>query len=343
MELPRRVFSAPSLSFHGESVGFNAMKRGILVVDDEEDQRRVLALLLKRFGFEVITAPDGQTALEMIKSEGPDLILLDVNMPGMNGFEVCQQIKSNPETRLTPVVMVTTLTAIEDRVRALDAGADDFLSKPVDRSELLARTRSLLNLKAYVDELESAEAVLFSLARSIEARDPLTGDHCERLATQSVRLGKRIGLPEEQLNALRFGGFLHDIGKVSVPDAILLKPGPLTVEEIEIMKVHPLVGERICSPLKSLRLVLPIIRHHHEKFDGSGYPDGLKGEEIPLSARVLQVVDVYDAITSRRPYNKGEVTEQAALATMEQGVKKGWWDPHLFNEFAKMMAEDLSP
>jgi len=312
------------------------MRGSILVVDDDEDQRRVLALLLRRFGFKVTTAADGPAALEMVSIEEPDVILLDVNMPGLNGFEVCQRIKRNPETRLTPVVLVTTLTATEDRVRGIEAGADDFLSKPIDRNELLARTRSLLNLKAYVDELERAEAVLFSLARSIEARDPYTGEHCERLAKQSVRLGKRIGLPEEQLNALSRGGVLHDIGKVAVPDAILLKPGPLTAEENEIMKQHTVVGERICSPLKTLRLVLPIIRHHHEKLDGSGYPDRLRGEEIPVTARVLQIVDIYDALTTRRPYNNQPSSDQEALGVMEQEVKQGWWDPGLFNEFLEM-------
>jgi putative two-component system response regulator len=181
--------------------------------------------------------------------------------------------------------------------------------------------------------LERAEAVLFSLARSIEARDAYTGEHCERLARYSVQLGERIGLPEEQLTALRRGGVLHDIGKVAVPDAILLKPNPLTKEETEIMKQHTIVGERICSPLKSLRLVLPIIRHHHEKLDGSGYPDGLKGEGIPLTARVLQTVDVYDALTTPRPYNRGAVSRERALEIMEEGVKKGWWDPNLFGEF----------
>ncbi len=316
------------------------MARSILVVDDDEDQRRVLALLLRKHGFEVTTAPDGQAALDMVKSEDPALVLLDVNMPGITGFEVCQRIKANPDTRLTPVVLVTTLTAIEDRVRGLEAGADDFLSKPVDRNELLARTRSLLNLKAYVDELEKAESVLISLARSIEARDPYTGDHCERLAMQSALLGKRVGLPEEQLTALRRGGFLHDIGKVSVPDAILLKPGPLTPEEIDLMKAHTIVGEMICSPLKTLRQVLPIIRHHHEKLDGSGYPDGLRGDQIPLTARVLQIVDIYDALTNFRPYNHGAMPREEAFGILEKGVKKGWWDSAMFDQFLRMMNED---
>jgi putative two-component system response regulator len=192
--------------------------------------------------------------------------------------------------------------------------------------------RSLLSLKAYTDELERAESVLFALARSIEGKDPYTEGHCERLADYSVRLGEHIRLPEEQVTALRRAGIVHDIGKVAVPDAILLKPGKLTPEEWKIMREHPVAGERICAPLKTFRLVLPIIRHHHEKLDGTGYPDGLKGEQIPLTVRVLQIVDVYDALTTERPYRHA-LSRAEALATMEDEVKKGWWDPLLFAEF----------
>jgi putative two-component system response regulator len=257
-------------------------------------------------------------------------------MPRVDGVEVCRRLKKDPESRLTPIVLVTALSAKEDRVRGIEAGADDLLTKPVDRIELLARVRSLLNLKAYTDELERAESVLFALARSIEGRDTYTGGHCERLADYSERLGRRLGLPEEQIRALRQGGTVHDIGKVAVPDAILLKPGKLTPEEWKTVRQHPVVGERICTPLKSFRLVLPIIRHHHEKLDGSGYPDGLKGDQIPLTARIMTIVDVYDAIGTERPYH-GASSKEEALEIMGQGVQKGWWDPHIFSEFRNLL------
>lgn len=313
------------------------MSAKILVVDDNVAVRELLAELLRVQGFEVMTASDGQAALAEFSRQQPDLILLDVVMPGLDGFEVCRRLKQDPEHRLTPVVLVTGLSATEDRVRGIEAGADDFLSKPVDRTELFARVRSLLSLKAHTDELERAEAVLFALARSIEGKDPYTEGHCERLSDYSTRLGSRVGFAEEQLTALRRAGTVHDIGKVAVPDAVLLKPGPLTPEEQAIIRQHPVVGERICAPLKSFRQVLPIIRHHHEKLDGTGYPDGLKGEAIPVTARVLQIVDVYDALTTERPYKKA-LPVADALAVMEEETHKGWWDRNIFAEFLQMMA-----
>ncbi|MGH9789184.1 MAG: HD domain-containing phosphohydrolase, partial [Candidatus Acidiferrales bacterium] len=235
-------------------------------------------------------------------------------------------------------VLVTGLSATEDRVRGLDAGADDFLTKPVDRSELVARVRSLLTLKSFVNELERAESVLFALALSIEGKDPYTKGHCDRLAENSSRLGARVGLAPEEITALRRAGVVHDIGKVAVPDSILLKRGPLTPEERKVIQQHPVVGESICAPLKSFRLVLPIIRHHHEKLDGSGYPDGLKGDRIPVTARILSIVDVYDALTTERPY-KPAFTREAAFQEMEKEIQQGWWEARLFEEFRKMVTE----
>jgi len=292
--------------------------------------------LLSAEGFKVITAADGAEALQQMARGSIDLVLLDVMMPRLNGFDACKQIKADPETYLIPVILVTALSDKQDRIEGIRVGADDFLSRPVDRTELLARVRSLLKLKQRTDELERAESVLFTLARSIEGKDPYTHGHCERLSEYSASLGKHLGLAEDVLTALRRAGVVHDIGKIAVPDSIILKPGGLSPEEWKLMREHPVVGERICEPLKSFRLVLPIIRHHHEKFDGSGYPDGLRGENIPITARVLQIVDVYDALTTVRPY-KAAFSITDALQTMKLEVAKGWWDPQIFDQFEKLM------
>ncbi|HKV27866.1 MAG TPA: HD domain-containing phosphohydrolase [Candidatus Acidoferrales bacterium] len=312
------------------------MNGKILVVDDDIDVRSGLQLLLRRKDYDVRTASDGNDALDECVSFQPDLVLLDVMMPGLDGFAVCHELKSRPETRLIPVILVTGLSDKSDRIRGIEAGADDFLSKPIDMTELDARVRSLLRLKSFTDELENAEGVLFSLALAIEARDPCTHGHCSRLSEFSARLGARIGLPADEITALRRAGIVHDVGKIVVPDAILLKPGPLTTAERAVMKHHPAIGEHICSPLKSFRSVLGIIRHHHERWDGSGYPDGLRNETIPLTARVLQIADVYDALTTQRPYRPALVPAEAWKILQEE-VNRGWWDGHLMQEFRGMM------
>jgi putative two-component system response regulator len=308
----------------------------ILVADDQIANRELLEELLSSQGFNVITAADGVEVLQQLTRSPVDLVLLDVMMPHLNGFETCAKIKANAETYLIPVVLVTALSDKQDRIEGIRAGADDFLSRPVDRTELLARVRSLLTLKHRTDELERAESVLFSLARSIEGKDPYTHGHCERLADYSAALGQHVGLPDDQIVALRRAGVVHDIGKIAVPDSIILKPTSLTPEEWTLMRAHPVIGQRICSPLKSFRHVLPIIRHHHEKLDGSGYPDGLKGDEIPITARVLQIVDVYDALTTIRPYKPAfSITD--ALQTMKLEVAQGWWDPEIFDKFEQFI------
>src|SRR5579863_2648155 len=308
----------------------------VLVADDQVSNRELLDELLSSEGFNVLTCADGAAALEHLNLVNVDLVLLDVMMPHLNGFEVCTKIKANPDTYLIPVVLITALSDKQDRIEGIKAGADDFLTRPVDRAELLARVGSLLKLKHRTDELERAEAVLFTLAQSIEGKDPYTHGHCERLSNYSARLGEHLGLAEDEITALRRAGVVHDIGKVAVPDSILLKPSRLTEEEWKLIKEHPVVGERICAPLKSFRLVLPIIRHHHEKLDGTGYPDGLRGETIPITARVLQIVDVYDALTTVRPYKKA-FSAADALQTMREEVAKGWWDPQIFGEFEQVV------
>jgi putative two-component system response regulator len=311
----------------------------ILIADDHESSLAGLEGLLLLEGYNVVTARDGEMALAEFGRVQPDLLLLDVDMPKVRGTEVCRRIKSNQETRLIPVVLITALTATQDRLVGIEAGADDFLSKPVSREQLMARVRSLLRLKAFTDDLERAEDVLFALARSIEGKDPYTQGHCERLADYSARLGERMGLGVEEIRALRRAGIVHDIGKVAVPDSILLKPSRLSRSEETILRLHPVVGERICASLKSFQLVLPMIRHHHEKMDGSGYPDGLRGKEIPMTVRVLQIVDVYDALSTQRPY-KSALSTAEALGVMKHEVKKGWWDPEVLAEFEEMLAAE---
>ncbi|MFQ5883065.1 MAG: HD domain-containing phosphohydrolase [Candidatus Methylomirabilales bacterium] len=311
----------------------------ILIVDDQEENLELLEALLGVHGYQVTRARDGHEALAKVVREPPDLILLDTHMPEPDGFQVCSQLKQNEATRLIPVIIVTASGELENRVRGIEAGADDFLTKPVHRVELEARVRSLLRLKQFTDELDNAEMVLFSLGLAVEAKDPSTQGHCERLADYAVRLGRRLGLASDSLTALRRAGYLHDLGKIAVPETILLKPGPLTSEEWEVMRLHPVVGERICQPLRSMRLVLPIIRHHHERWDGTGYPDELKGEAIPLTARILQMVDVFDALISHRPY-KPALSPAKAREVLQQETSRGWYDPTLVAEFLAMMNGD---
>src|SRR6202140_4869885 len=310
----------------------------ILVADDNEANRELLSALLSAEGYQVVCAADGQQALARVNSDSIDLALLDVVMPRPTGFEVCQAMKSKPETRLIPVILLTSLNSDADRIHGIMCCADDILNKPINKHELLARVNSLLRLKQFTDELDNAEAVLSSLALSIEAKDPYTEGHCDRLSKYSVSLAEKLGLPEDLRVALRRGGLVHDIGKLTVPEHILLKPGPLTPEERKIMEQHTIAGERICAPLKSFRHVLPIIRHHHEKQDGSGYPDGLKGEQIALTARVLQTVDIYDALPSSRPYRKA-LSPKETFAVMREEVKRGWWDSSILDEFEAVILD----
>jgi putative two-component system response regulator len=308
----------------------------ILVVDDSPEIVLVMRELLTTHGYDVIAVQDAAQAEREIQLEPPDLILSDVLMPGKSGYEFCRELKDNASTRLIPFVLITGLTDREDRLRGIECGADDFLSKPIFAEELFARVKSLLKLKEFTDELETAESVLCTLGLSVESRDPYTEGHCERLAENASRLGRHLGLEEDSIVALRRGGYLHDLGKIAVPDEILKKGANLTPEEWVIMKQHPITGENICRPLKSLRLVLPIIRSHHEHFDGSGYPDGLSKDEIPLLSRILQVVDVYDALRTARPY-KTALAHQQAASTMRAESRSGLWDEELVMELLSML------
>jgi putative two-component system response regulator len=310
----------------------------ILVVDDSVELAMLMQELLASRGYEVQVAYSAAEAEREIGADPPDLILLDVLMPGKNGYELCRELKENPETRLIPIVMITGLADRENKIRGIEAGADEFLNKPIFAEELFARVKSLLKLKEFTDELDNAEAVLCTLGLSVEARDPYTEGHCERLSRYASQLGEFLGMGGEDLVALKRGGFLHDLGKIAIPDDILKKGSDLTPEEWLIMRQHPVIGERICLPLRSLRKVVPIIRHHHEHWDGSGYPDQLAGERVPILARTLQVGDVYDALRTARPYKPAQSHEQAR-ETMLREAERGMWDSNLVRAFFEMLSE----
>lgn len=296
----------------------SAARTTVLVADDTESVRELFKKLLLADGYQVITAADGIAALDLVRLHPPDVILLDISMPGSDGIEVCRRLKSDPVTRLTPVVLVTGLSELQDCIKGIEAGADDFLSKPVHPHELRARVASLSRVKHLIDALDSAEAAFMALALTIEARDPTTRGHCERLASRAVLVGGALGLSQADLDALHRGGYLHDLGKVGVPDSVLLKAGRLTEVEFELMKRHTEIGDALCAPLQSLRDVRPIVRSHHERLDGSGYPGGLRGDEIPVLAQIVGIIDVYDAMTSHRPYRSALDPEAAMRFLVEE-------------------------
>lgn len=300
----------------------------LLVVDDASQNRTLLERMLTAEGYSVASAADGAIALRMVEAEAPDLIVSDVDMPNLNGIEFCRRVKENPATRLLPFILITGLADRANRIAGIEAGADDFLGKPFDSQELKARVRSLLRLKRYTDELDSAESVILSLALTVEARDPYTRGHCQRLAAYAVLIGERIGASDEQLSALHRGGYLHDVGKIGVPDAVLFKPSGLTHDEHEVLKRHTVIGDRLCGDLRALSLVRPIVRSHHERLDGSGYPDGLKGDAVPLLAQIISIVDEYDAITSSRPYRQSMPPDRA-FDELSKDVQKGLLNPDL--------------
>jgi putative two-component system response regulator len=310
----------------------------ILVVDDNPGIAALMSQLLGKRGYDVVTACDAYAGEAEVRRQAPDLILSDVRMPGKSGYEFCRGLKDDPATRLIPFVLITGLSDGAEKLRGIEAGADDFLNKPVLSEELTARVKSLLKMKEFTDELETVDSVLCTLGLIVEGRDPYTEGHCERLALNATALGQYLGLDEDSIVALRRGGYLHDLGKIAVPDEILKKGSDLTEEEWVVMKQHPATGENICRPLKSLRLVLPIIRHHHEHMDGSGYPDGLKGQETPLLPRILQVVDVYDALRTARPY-KPAIGHDRSTQTMRDKARVGLLDGDLVDEFFCMLGE----
>jgi putative two-component system response regulator len=307
----------------------------VLVVDDTPANVRLVSSLLRQDGYDVLAATNGADAIDIVRSRLPDLVVMDVRMPGVDGVAACRVLKNDPATRLIPIVLVTALQATEDRIHGIEAGADDFVAKPFNVHELRARIRSLIRLKRYTDELDTAQSVLLSLALTIEARDKCTEGHCQRLARYGVALGRALGLEDDDLSALERGGYLHDIGKVGIPDNVLLKPSRLTDAEYEVMKQHTVIGDRLCGELRSLQRVRPIVRHHHERLDGSGYPDGLRGGAIPLLAQITSVADVFDALTTERPYKAARSTHEA-FDELRREARRGWRDPDLVETFIQI-------
>jgi putative two-component system response regulator len=308
--------------------------RRILVVDDDPTVGAALEYILKNEGYDIARARDGRGALAVVAERPPDLMLLDLNMPQMGGFEVCQRVKGNPATSLLPIVIVTGESESDARLQAWEVGADDFLTKPFQVVEVLARCRSLLRTKQLVDELDSAQSVLFALARTLEAKSRYTQGHSERVTAHALALADRVGLSAADRETLRRGSLLHDIGKISTPDSILDKPARLTADEFSIVRQHPVEGVRIVESLRSIRDVIPFIRWHHERMDGRGYPDGLFGGSIPLAVRVLSVADVYDALSTERPYRPA-LTPEECFGVMRADAAGGGLDVELVELFCE--------
>jgi putative two-component system response regulator len=310
----------------------------ILVVEDDAHIRDVLSGLLATLGYRLLMAASAEQALDALNVVSPDLVLTDVHLGAVSGIELCARLKADPRYELMPVVILTAVGDLEARVAGLAAGADDFFTKPVAFVELRTRLGALLRVRLLLSQLERAEAVITTLALTIEARDPYTLGHCDRLSRYAVAVGEALGLDPEMVRSLRLGGYLHDLGKISVPDGILLKPGPLDPIEYERIRAHPGAGSDLVLGLRSMELVRPIMRHHHEKWDGSGYPDGLKGETIPLGARIISVVDVFDALHTDRPY-KAALPRSEAVSTLIRETDAGYWDPRVVETFLEILRD----
>jgi putative two-component system response regulator len=308
----------------------------IMVVEDDPAIRHVLGDLLSTLGHRVMAAESAEKALTLLDVVSPDLVITDVHLGAMSGIELCARLKSDPRYELTPVVVLTAVSEIDVRVAGLAAGADDFFPKPVDFNELRTRVNALLRVKALLDQLERAEGVITTLALTIEARDTYTSGHCERLARYGVAVGEALGVDAAMIRALRLGGYLHDLGKIAVPDGILLKRGPLDATERERIRRHSAAGADLVLGLKSMEEVRPIMRYHHERWNGSGYPEGLGGEAIPLGARIIGVVDVYDALHTERPY-KPALSQAEAVSILLRETDAGYWDPRVVVTFLEVL------
>jgi putative two-component system response regulator len=307
----------------------------VLAIDDDPGSLQVLKAVGALAGFDLTTSTQPIQCLNLMEDIDPDVVLLDVMMPEITGFELCRQIKAHPDLRFTPVVLITALDSKKDLLEGLEAGCDDFMTKPFDRTILTTRVRSLARLRSLTRNLDNAEKVLESLARSVESKDATTGDHCDRLTRSGMLFADHLGFNAAEKKAMGRAGVLHDIGKIGIPDSILLKPGKLTASEWEVMKTHTTIGADLLAPLRTMRRVAPIVRHHHERWDGNGYPDGLAGENIPKLARAFQILDAFDALTSERPYKRAFTVEESCKILGEES-ESGKWDPNLLQEFLSL-------
>jgi putative two-component system response regulator len=317
----------------------------ILIVDPAAARRWHILQVLKDVAGKIFEASSTSEGLAILGREPVDLVLLDLRAPELGAANFCREVRNSPAMKFLQIFVVAESENLDSEVGAIEAGANEFLVAPLRDRALRARVMSKLRHKEMVDSLDDSEAVLFSLAKSVEDRDPDLSLHCQRLSVIAAALGVALQLPAHEILTLQRGGYLHDIGKISIPDRILFKPGSLSPDEWEIMQSHTVRGEKICMGIKSLIPVLPIIRSHHERWDGLGYPDGLRGEQIPLLARILQLADIFDALTTARPY-KAAFTQEEALSIMMDETSKGWRDPHLMRVFAdivEMFRKDSLP
>lgn len=303
----------------------------LLVADRSEPAARQVAQYLEAVGHTVLLAFDGEEALRRIRADHPEVAILDVGVPRLNAYQLCEQVKSHPGTRNIPIVMVVSPSAQDEKIRGLEVGAEDFLARPINKLELLARVKSMVRMKRLNDQVETTEGVIFGMARLLERKMNCQAGDMQRVSDYSCLLGRSLGLLDEDLEILRKGAILHDIGKIAVREAVLLKAGQLSPTEFNEIKLHPEVGERLCGPLRDSDLVLPLIRHHQERWDGNGYPDGLAGEQIPLLARIMAIADAYDAMLSPRPYRPPLGPEEAQQTLMRGAGSQ--WDPNLVEVF----------
>lgn len=305
-------------------------KEKIIVADDSAVIVSIIENLLIKQGYQVYTACDGLEALKLVKEINPNLIILDIMMPSISGLDVCKTIKSDDRTRFIPIIILTASDSKEDKNNAIIVGANDYLNKPYDKVELLLKVESLLKLKSAIDELESAGNIILALAKAVEAKDRYIEGHAERVSLYASKIAQRLGLSEQQNRDIITAAMLHDIGKIGIPDIILNKPELLTSMEYDLIKQHTIIGEEICSPIKSFSNVKKIVRHHHEKLNGSGYPDGLSDEDIDIETRIVAVADAYDALTSDRVYRKA-LDEETVFTLLDNSAEKGELDAFVIN------------